>query len=139
MFICYMFTGYSKPFQYVEQILANILVRFREILTPIVIFISNHGVKRVRILTYSGPHFSRIFQHSDWIRRDNMSPYSVQMRENLGKMRTRITQNTDSFYAVNAFAKFHKRRLTHSELHRGWFNFLSYKIKMQVFTLKYTF
>ena len=68
-----------------------------------------------------------------------MSPYSVQMRENLGKMRTRITQNMDSFYAVNAFAKFHKRRLTHSELHRGWFNFLSYKIKMQVFTLKYTF
>ena len=27
-------------------------------------------------------------------------PYPVQMRENAGKMRTRITPNTDSFYAV---------------------------------------
>ena len=29
-----------------------------------------------------------------------ISPYSAQMRENAGKMRTRITPNTDSFYAV---------------------------------------
>ena len=41
-------------------------------------------VKRVRIRSYSGPYFSRIFPHSDWIR----------------KMRTRITPNTDSFYAL---------------------------------------
>ena len=26
--------------------------------------------KTVRIRSYSGPHFSRIFPHSDWIRRD---------------------------------------------------------------------
>ena len=26
-----------------------------------------HGVKGVRIRSYSGPHFSRIFPHSDWI------------------------------------------------------------------------
>ena len=25
------------------------------------------GVKKVRIRSYSGPHFSRIFPHSDWI------------------------------------------------------------------------
>ena len=56
-----------------------------------------------------------------------MSPYSVQMRKNPGKMRIRITQNTDSFDAVNAFAKFHKRRLTHSELHRGWLIFFRIK------------
>ena len=30
----------------------------------------SHGVKRVRIRSCSGPHFSRIFPHSDWIRRD---------------------------------------------------------------------
>ena len=30
----------------------------------------------------------------------SISPYSVRMRENAGKMRTRITPNTDSFYAV---------------------------------------
>ena len=50
--------------------------------------------------------FSRIFLHSDWIRRDteylsvfspnagkcgSISPYSVRMRENAGKMSTRIT------------------------------------------------
>ena len=29
-----------------------------------------------------------------------ISPYSVRMRENTGKMRTRITPNTDTFYAV---------------------------------------
>ena len=29
-----------------------------------------HCVKRVRIRSYSGPHFSRIFPHSDWIRRE---------------------------------------------------------------------
>ena len=30
----------------------------------------------------------------------SISPYSVRMRENEGKVRTRITPNTDSFYAV---------------------------------------
>ena len=29
-----------------------------------------------------------------------ISPYSVRMWENAGKMRTRITPNTDTFYAV---------------------------------------
>ena len=51
-------------------------------------------VKSVRIRSYSGPHFSRIF------------PYSVRMRENARKMRTRITPNTDSYHdnhARNAF------------------------------------
>ena len=51
------------------------------------------------IRSYSGPHFFRIFPHSDWIRL-RISPYSVRMRENTGKMRTRITPNTDSFYSV---------------------------------------
>ena len=30
-----------------------------------------------------------------------ISPYSVRMRENVGKMRTRTTMNTDTFYAVS--------------------------------------
>ena len=60
-----------------------------------------HGVKRVRIRNYSGPHFSRIFPHSEWIRRD--TAYLSVFSPNAGKcrkMRTRITPNTDSFYAV---------------------------------------
>ena len=40
--------------------------------------------------------FFQIFPHSDWIR----TSYSVRMRENPGKMRTRKTPNTDSSYAV---------------------------------------
>ena len=67
-------------------------------------FLHRRNVKRVRIRSYSGPHFSRIFP--DWIRTEygemrSISPYSVQMRESPGKMRTRITPNTDSFYVVN--------------------------------------
>ena len=34
------------------------------------------------------------------VKRVHISLYSVRMRENPGKMRTRITPNTDSFYAV---------------------------------------
>ena len=48
-------------------------------------------VKSVRIRSYSGPYFSCIFPHSEWIRRDmeirSSSPYSVRMRENGEKCR----------------------------------------------------
>ena len=70
-----------------------------------------HCVKSVRIQSYSGPYFSRIFQHSDWIRRDReylsvrstsaeyLSVFSPNA-EKCGKMWTKITLNMDSFYAV---------------------------------------
>ena len=65
--------------------------------------ILSHCVKRVRIRSYSVPHFSSIFPHSDWIRRDTecLSVFSP----NAGKMRTRITPNTDTFYAVSIFGE----------------------------------
>ena len=50
-----------------------------------------HCVKSVRILSYSGPHFSRIFPYSDWLRK---------IRSNMGKIRTRITPDMDIFYAI---------------------------------------
>ena len=57
------------------------------------LYISNdsnhHGVKRVRIRRLSGPSFSLIFSHSDWIWRVTE------------KMRTRITPNKDNFYTVH--------------------------------------
>ena len=64
-----------------------------------------HCVKRVHIQSYHDPHFSHIFPHSDRTRSDteeirSISSYSVRMQENAGKMRTRITPNTDSFYAM---------------------------------------
>ena len=64
-------------------------------------FLAFHCVKCVRIRSNSGPNFSRIFPHSDWIQRDTeYLQYSVRMRENAGKMRTRITPKTDVFYTV---------------------------------------
>ena len=68
-----------------------------------IIFVShkwsqNHCVERVRIQSYSGPHFFRIFPHSDWTQ--SFSPYTVRMWKNAGKMRTRITPNKITFYVV---------------------------------------
>ena len=37
-----------------------------------------HCVKSVRIRNYSGPHLSRIFPHSDWIRRDTLIKGSIE-------------------------------------------------------------
>ena len=60
--------------------------------------------KRVRIriiLVRIFPAFSHIRTEYAEIR--SISPYSIQMRENAGKMLTRITLNTDTFQAVNIF------------------------------------
>ena len=58
-------------------------------------YLNEQCVKTARIGSYSGPHFSRIFPNPDWI-----SPYTVRKQENARKMRTRITPNADTFYAV---------------------------------------
>ena len=66
----------------------------------------SHCVKNVRIRSYSGPHFSRIFriwtEYGEILR---ISSYSVRMQENAGKMRTKITPNTDNFCAVHHIFK----------------------------------
>ena len=50
------------------------------------------------ILVRIFPAFSRIRTEYGEILR--ISPYSVLMRENAGKVRTRITPNTETFYTV---------------------------------------
>ena len=62
-----------------------------------------HCLKRVRIRSYSGGHFFLIFPHSDWLRRDReyLSVFSPNAGK-CGKMWTRITPYTDTFYAVYA-------------------------------------
>ena len=52
-------------------------------------------MKSVGIWSYSGPHFSAFGM--------NTERYSVSLRiqSECAKMRTRITPNTDTFYAVN--------------------------------------
>ena len=56
---------------------------------------NNHCVKRLRIRSNSGPHFATFGL--------NMERYSVSLRiqSECGKMRTKITPNTDTFYEVN--------------------------------------
>ena len=63
--------------------------------------LSQHYVKSVLIKSYSSPHFSCISR----IRTEygEISPYSVRMRKNAGKMLTRITPNKDAFYAVQSY------------------------------------
>ena len=62
-----------------------------------------HCIKIARIQSYSGLHFSCIFPYWDWIRRDTQ--YLSVFSQNAGKMRTRITPNTDTFYAVGHYFK----------------------------------
>ena len=49
------------------------------------VHIGHYCVKSVRSRSYSGPHFSHIFPHSDWIRRD--TEYLSVFCPNAGKMR----------------------------------------------------
>ena len=64
------------------------------LLLPIILLLPIHSVKYVRIRSYSGPNFPAF--------RLNMERYSVSLRiqSKCGKMRTRITPNTDTFDAV---------------------------------------
>ena len=57
-----------------------------------------HYVKRVRIRSYSGRHFPAFGM--------NTERYGVSLRiqSECGKMRTRITRNTDTFYTMTIFA-----------------------------------
>ena len=54
-----------------------------------------HSVKRVRIRSYSAPHFSRVFPHSDWIRRD--TKYLSTFSPNAGKSGKNADQNNSEY------------------------------------------
>ena len=82
--LCYQVTSailHSKPTIFV-------IPPFSPLLKVLLHFSYCHCVKGVHIRSYSGPHFSHIF------------PHSVRIRENAGKMRTRITPNMFIFYPV---------------------------------------
>ena len=53
-----------------------------------------HCVKSVRIQSYSGTHFPAFEMNME------SYPVSLRMQSECRKMRTRITPNTDTFYAV---------------------------------------
>ena len=56
-----------------------------------------HCVKSVRIRSYSDPYFPAFGQNTE-----RYGP-SLCIQSKCGKMRTRITPNTDTFYAVPCF------------------------------------
>ena len=55
-----------------------------------------HCVKRVRIWSYSGSHFSRIFLHSDWIQRD--TPYISVFSPNAEECEKNADQNNSEYW-----------------------------------------
>ena len=64
-----------------------------------------HYVKSVRIGSYSGPHFSHIFPHSDWIRRDTQ--YLSVFRPNAEKCEKNADQNNSEYGQFLRSVNFH--------------------------------
>ena len=54
-----------------------------------------HCVKSVRIRSYSGPHFPRIFPNSDWIQRD--TEYLSVFSPNSGKCGKNVDKNNSEY------------------------------------------
>ena len=63
-----------------------------------------HCVKNIRIRCYSGPHFPAFGLNTERYRlykyRDTEYFVSLRIHSDCGEIRTRITPNTDTFYAV---------------------------------------
>ena len=59
-----------------------------------VLIVGTHCLKSVRIRSYSGPYFPAFGLNTERFRR------SLRIQSECGKMRTRITPNMDTFYAV---------------------------------------
>ena len=90
-------------------------------------------VKRVRIRSYSGPHFSRIFPHSDWIRRD--TPYLSVLSSNVEKCGRYADQNNSehgfflrSVITYNNVFQFHWNAV----LCQGCYNILFFQIALNI-------
>ena len=73
------------------------------------------------ILVRIFPAFSRMRTEYGEIR--SVSPYLAQMRENAEKTRTRITPNTDAFYAVNVISFKKQNRIGLRDVFRTQPNF----------------
>ena len=71
---------------------------FHKLLQNFLVMFPKHKencVKRVRVQSYSGPYFSRIFPHSDWIRRD--TEYLSVCSPNVGKSAKNADQNNSKY------------------------------------------
>ena len=70
-----------------------------------------HYVKSVRIRSYSGPHFPVFGLNTD------RSGVSLRIQSKWGKIRTRVTPNTDTFYAVMTWLRNPYSKWAFSGLH----------------------
>ena len=61
--------------------------------------ISKHCMKSVCIRSYCGPHFPTLVLNTE------RSSVSLRIQSECGKMPTRITPNTDTFYVVKVFCR----------------------------------
>ena len=62
--------------------------------TPVFFTLTFYFVKRVRIRSYSGPHFPTFVLNTE------RYGVSVRIQSECGKMRTRTAPNMDTFHAV---------------------------------------
>ena len=65
---------------------------------------NSHCVKSVLNRSYSGPHFSRISGHLNWMRRD--TPYLSIFSPNAGKCRKNADQNNSEFFILKLYKIF---------------------------------
>ena len=88
-----------------------------------------HCVKSVRIRSYSGPHFPAFGLNTE---------KSLRIQSKCGKMRTRITPNTDTVYPVLSFWETYTSfALTRSTSHQKMeLDALNQKIRLNCDTLR---
>ena len=91
----------------IHYILAKAVVLLKQLSTTF--FNVPHGRRKMSPVLFWSTFFPD-FSDLDCIR--SISPYSVRMRENPGKMWTRISPNTDSFYAVERLTLFGELKST---------------------------
>ena len=87
-----------------------------------------HYMRNIRIRSYSGPHFFRIFPHLDWIWRD--TPHLSVFSPNAGKCGKNADQNNSEYghFLRSANCGSYRRRLltSSSSVHRRWSMTLDY-------------
>ena len=92
-----------------------------------------HYVKSVRIRSYLGPHFSRIFPHSDWIGRN--TEYLSVFSPNAGKCRKNADQNNSEYrhFSRSGYFSFTSLKRSKSACKKYFFDY--WQLELVAFTL----
>ena len=110
--LCVFHSFHRKGFSWLNKIINNVRPEFRSAIVCCEIFLYQ-GLRVVsrtaRIQSYSGPHFSHIFPHWDWIRRD--TNYLSVFSPNAGKCKKNADQNNSKYGHFLRSGTFVSRRI----------------------------